>query len=918
MPSEASNFGDRYWRIAPEVANVVAVLTGETVAPADFRALADNLPTLCWIANGDGYIVWYNRRWHDYCGTTPAQMEGWGWTMTHDPAVLPRVVERWTACISSGEPFEMTFPLRGADGVFRPFLSRVQPIRAPGGEVIRWFGVNTDVSRQIAAETARDVERERRREVLDNMPDAFALLDQEFQVLDVNPATLAIDGRARHEIVGRIYWDVWPGGEQSTLAEGFRRALAEQIEVRTDTHYTWPDGREGWYEVRAFPSEKGLALVSRDATRERIAQAALDASQALLRDIVAQMHSGLIIAEIVRDADGRGCDWIYVDVNPAWERLLGISREQAVGRRVTEVLPGIEPHWVASLIAGLDTGKPYVFDAPVATLDRWYEGHAFRIGQDRLGITFTEATARVQREAALQQRAQENAAERDRLWEASPDLLIVLGFDGIIHAVNPGWTTTLGWQEHELIGQKYHSFVHPDDIALTQVAVEHASCEALATSVNRYRHIDGSYRWIDWKAVPDETAILASGRDVTAERQARAELEATQNALRQAQKMEAVGQLTGGIAHDFNNMLAVVIGSLDLLERRLAADDARARRYVSAASEGARRAAALTQRLLAFSRQQPLRPEIIEPNRLVAGMSDLLRHSLGAQVRLETVLAGGLWRVHADPNQLESAILNLAVNARDAMPGGGRLTIETRNAAIGLMADEYAGLIAGEYVQIAVTDTGTGMTPEVIAKAYDPFFTTKPVGKGTGLGLSQVYGFVTQSGGHIRIDSIPDCGTTLEISLPRLVGGPDAVLSKVASGEMPGDGTGELILVVEDETAVRHFRIEALTELGYRTIEAGDGEAALAQLTAHAEVALMFTDVVMPGMDGRRLADRARAARPALRVLFTTGYARDAALQAEAGGPGVDLIAKPFTVEALAIRVRAVLDAPVRVLPEPG
>jgi CheY-like chemotaxis protein len=370
--------------------------------------------------------------------------------------------------------------------------------------------------------------------------------------------------------------------------------------------------------------------------------------------------------------------------------------------------------------------------------------------------------------------------------------------------------------------------------------------------------------------------------------------------------MEAVGQLTGGIAHDFNNMLAVVIGSLDLLGRRLGGNE-RALRYVDAASDGAPRAALLTQRLLSFSRQQPLEPKPTNLNTLVAGMSDLLRHSIGADIRLETVLAGGLWRVEIDPNQLENVILNLVVNARDAMPDGGCLTIETQNAHLDdRYAASNAGVMAGQYVMLAVTDTGAGMPDDVVTKAFDPFFTTKPVGKGTGLGLSQVYGFIKQSGGHVKIYSEPGHGTTVKIYLARL----DAAATEpLAPPRAMATTAGEsrTVLVVEDEPGVRAFTTEALTELGYTVLEARDGAAALRVIEAHPEIDLLFTDVVMPDMNGRKLADEARIRRPDLKVLFTTGYTRNAVVHNGVLDKGVALIGKPFTIAALADKVREVL-----------
>jgi PAS domain S-box-containing protein len=381
-----------------------------------------------------------------------------------------------------------------------------------------------------------------------------------------------------------------------------------------------------------------------------------------------------------------------------------------------------------------------------------------------------------------------------------------------------------------------------------------------------------------------------------------------EGALRQAQKMEAVGQLTGGIAHDFNNMLAVVLSGLSLLERRLAAGDRDVGRYITAAREGANRAAALTQRLLAFSRQQALSPEPINPNRMVSEMSELLRRTLGESIQLETVLAGGLWRAKADANQLENAVINLAVNARDAMPDGGRLTIETANCHLDeTYAAEHA-ISPGQYVMVAVTDTGTGMPPEVMAKAFDPFFTTKDVGKGTGLGLSQVFGFVKQSGGHVKIYSELGHGTTIKLYLPRLYGPAETPSPKQETAVVLGSKT-EVVLVVEDDSQVLELSVQMLRDLGYGVVEARRGDEALRLLDAHPEVSLLFTDVVMPDMNGRELVEEARRKRPDLKVLFTTGYTRNAIVHNGVLDPGVVLLQKPASFEQLATKIRAVLDS---------
>ena len=394
----------------------------------------------------------------------------------------------------------------------------------------------------------------------------------------------------------------------------------------------------------------------------------------------------------------------------------------------------------------------------------------------------------------------------------------------------------------------------------------------------------------------------------------RKEIERRQGAedqVRQMQKMEAVGQLTGGIAHDFNNMLAIIIGSLDMAKRRLT-DSVRVSRLIDNAMEGATRAATLTQRLLAFSRRQPLQPEPVDINRLVAGMSELVRRTIGESVMLETHLTAGTWGTLVDIGQLENALLNLCVNARDAMPDGGSLTIETANRHLdAAYVENIPSAKTGDYVMIAVTDSGEGMSADVLAKAFDPFFTTKEVGKGTGLGLSQVFGFIQQSGGHVEIDSVVGRGTTVRIFLARLdIGLADDATEVPQTGKrLPRGDAGEIILVVEDEQQVRLMSVEALRDLGYTVLHAEGGPEALSKIADYPGIRLLFTDVVMPEMNGRELADAALKLSPDLKLLFTTGYTADAIVKDGQIDVGVEFMAKPFTFEQLALKVRSVLDA---------
>jgi signal transduction histidine kinase len=398
--------------------------------------------------------------------------------------------------------------------------------------------------------------------------------------------------------------------------------------------------------------------------------------------------------------------------------------------------------------------------------------------------------------------------------------------------------------------------------------------------------------------------LSAANTDLVSEMASRA---AAENQVRQMQKMEAIGQLTGGIAHDFNNMLAVVIGNLNMVQRRLAKGDTDIAAFVESASEGANRAAALTGRLLAFSRRQPLAPDPIEPNRLVKGMSDLLTRTLGEAVVVETILAPDIWRTLADVAQLESALVNLAVNARDAMPSGGRLTIETANVELDEAYAAAEDIRPGQYVMISVTDTGCGMTLEVMDKALEPFFTTKPVGKGTGLGLSQVYGFVKQSAGHLKIHSEPGRGASVTIYLPRLIEA-DVYQDPPKTVGAPERGPRRKVLVTEDDDRVRLFTEAALKDIGYSVVSAENAAIALTYLKNEPDIDLLLTDVVMPETSGPQLAEQAKKLKPGLPVLYMTGFTpsqmeRDGFLE-----PGVNVMTKPFTVDQLASKVQEALD----------
>ncbi len=522
---------------------------------------------------------------------------------------------------------------------------------------------------------------------------------------------------------------------------------------------------------------------------------------------------------------------------------------------------------------------------------------------------------------ARQERTEEALRESEQRYEllvqsVTDYALFMLDGRGHVTNWNRGAERIKGYSADEIVGEHFSRFYTEEDRAAGRPkrALEIAETEGRFEEEAWRVRKDGTRLWasVVIEAIRDAQGRLLGyakiTRDITERRNAALVVEQSRAMLAQSQKMEAVGQLTGGVAHDFNNLLTAVLGSLDMIARRPpAAADAETARFLATARRAAERGAELTGRLLAFGRRQALSPQSIDANRLVGAFSELLRRTLGEGVVLETVLAGDLWPTHVDPNQLENALLNLGVNARDAMPNGGRLTIETSNVVIDARAAAgVPDLEPGEFVAITVTDSGTGMPEEVIARAFEPFFTTKPEGRGTGLGLSQVFGFIKQSGGHVTITSEPARGTAVRLYLPRHRA--EAVPEPAVA--VPGVervGRGETVLVVEDDADVRGYTTEAIAELGFEVLAAGDAQAALGLLDANPSIVLLFTDIGLPGLNGRQLAEEARRRRPGLKILLTTGYARDEKVRAGLLDENISLIPKPFSISGLAGKLRAAL-----------
>jgi PAS domain S-box-containing protein len=806
------------------------------------------------------------------------------------------------------------------------FAFSYTPIRAPGGAVEGLFCPCTEITQQVLADRALLESEARAHQIFDSVTDyAIIVMDLDRRVSTWNTGAQSILGWTEAEMLGESADLIFTpedraDGRPQIEAQGAIHggsAPDERWHVRKDGSRFWANG-----EMMRLRDERGgtvgLVKILRDRTAERAAEQALADSEARFRQAAEAVPGFLWTAT----ADG-SLDYTA----PNWHAYSGSQPDASNGAGWAAF---VHPEDYSTATSGwahsVQSGESYKAEFRLRRADgayRWWLARATPVRSAAGSITRwigvcsdieeivaareTLARSREELEGLVAERTQDLA----RMWRLSTDVMLVADFEARVHSVNPAWTSQLGWEEAELLGGDFMRLIHPDDVEATLAEVgKLAQGVTTLRFENRYQRKDGTYGWLSWTAVPDEKFIHAVGRDIQAEKMASEALQATEEALRQAQKMEAVGQLTGGIAHDFNNLLTGIIGSLDLMERRIAEGRTQdLARYIGIATTSANRAAALTHRLLAFSRRQPLNPQPVNANRLVTSLEELLRRTIGENIQLEIVTAGGLWQTRCDAPQLESALLNLAINARDAMPDGGKLTIETCNAHLdSAYAARVRDVRPGQYVCICVSDTGTGMSKETIEKAFEPFFTTKPIGQGTGLGLSMIYGFARQSDGYAKIYSEVGEGSTIKLYLPRHYGeseeqGGEETIPKPLSRS----DQGNVVLVVEDESAVRALVCEVLSELGYSTMEAVDGPSGLKILDSDHRIDLLVTDVGLPGLNGRQLADAARSRRPDLKVLFMTGYAENAAINGGFLEPGMELITKPFAVETFIQKLQAML-----------
>ena len=839
---------------------------------------------------------------------------------------------------------------------------RVTPIFGANGQPEKLLAISRDITGSHAAETSLRSSEEHWRSLFERLQEGLItgelIRDEmgrvvDWRYLDVNQAWGKMVGQEPGAAVGRTIREVFPGIEQVWIDEPGE--VVRSGELATFTRQVGGLGR--WYEGRIYRiGPERFTVIFQEVTERHLA----DQSRAVLLELSDRLRgegdpAALALAgcEVVGRALGVGRmgygpvspDGEVMTIEQEWSapgfrNLAGRYRmgdyglyAGALQRGETVVIfdTQIDPR-TAATAAKLEAlsvrtliNLPVIEHGRLAALiyandaqPRAWTPREIALVQDaaerlRQAIERRRAEQDLQALAtSLEQQVTERTRERDLMWNTSPDLLLVIDFTGVFRQVNPTWTVLLGYAADELVGHHVNEFVLPSDHDETIEAYESAAHGGTPRIENRYRHKDGSTRWISWVAAPANEMTYATGRDVTAEKEREAELAKAQDALRQSQKMEAVGQLTGGLAHDFNNLLTGVTGSLELIQTRIAQGRINdVDRYVNAAQGAAKRAAALTHRLLAFSRRQTLDPKPTDVNRLIKGMEDLIQRTVGPEITLESVGAGGLWPTLVDPGQLENALLNLCINARDALPDGGKITIETANRWMDERTASERELKPGQYVSMCVSDTGTGMTPEVISKAFEPFFTTKPIGLGTGLGLSMIYGFAKQSNGQVRIYSEIGQGTMVCIYLPRHLGTETVAAILPELGSAPRADAGQTVLVVDDEPTVRMLVSEVLGDLGYTALEAADGAAGLKVLQSDVRIDLLVTDVGLPGgMNGRQMADAARVVRPTLKVLFITGYAENAVVSHGHLDPGMHVLTKPFPLESLASRIKDLISGP--------
>ena len=877
------------------------------------QLVMEHAPDAVFLLNNEGRTVYANPAAERMFGWSKAELEGKKLhEVVHDrhPDGRPYPM----ADCPLGRVFFNGTSLYSHEDTFFHKDGRPVPVACSNAPVMRDGTVDggvlivRDISDARRAQQALAESEARFRSMADSAPVMMWVTDPDGHCTYLNQRWYEFTGQRPGEGEGLGWLDAVHPDDRPLAEQAFLAANARKVDYRVDFRLRRSDGAYRWTIDAAAARFAGdgeyLGYVGSviDIEERREAEDRLALSEEQLRLATESAEIGLW------DVDARTDKMFWP---PRVKAMFGISPDVPVTLAgfPAGVHPDDRPAVAEAFEAARDPARRALYDVEYRTIGRedglirWVaakgrglftpEGVCTRVIGTAIDITARKADEVKLRDLneQLEQRVVERTAERNRIWEMSHDLFAIMGFDGYLKAINPAWEATLGFDEASLLAMDFSRQVHPDDHEKVVAMMESlAKGETVRGFEDRLRHADGSWRWISWTLVPQGEVFYAVGRDVTAEREAAAELERAQEALRQSQKMEAMGQLTGGVAHDFNNLLTPIVGSLDMLQRK-GLGGPREQRLIDGAMQSADRAKTLVQRLLAFARRQPLQPSAVDVGRLVAGMADLIASTSGPQIQVVVEAADGLPPAKADPNQLEMALLNLGVNARDAMPEGGTLRITADLDVVA--ADHRSGLRPGAYVRLSVADTGVGMDEATLKRAVEPFFSTKGIGKGTGLGLSMVHGLASQLGGALNVESRLGVGTNIELWLPASDQPADeAALAAPASQRPARAGTA---LLVDDERLVRESTADMLEDLGYEVVQAASAEEALRLISGGLRPDVLMSDHLMPGMNGTELANVVQAELPGTPVLIVSGYA-----EAEGIAPHFPRLVKPFRNSELA------------------